>query len=228
MDDLGVDVDGDDMGWLRGESGGSDERALPVRGVDVMTADPITFTPETTGHEGAQTLAEQRISGAAVVNAEGGIAGIVSEYDLIARTGTTVRDVMTPRPETIGHDEDLATAAAKMRDLDVGVLPVMAGGQVAGIITDRDLAMAMAGGDGQLSALRIEDLMSSVPVTIGPDATLQEATELMAGNQIRRLLVVDGTDLTGILSLGDLAVEGAEHHAETALEEISEPSEPRR
>lgn len=152
-------------------------------------------------------------------------AGMRAEGD---QSRLRVRDVMTPQPETIAHDGDLATAAAKMRDLDVGVLPVMAGGQVAGVITDRDLAMAMAGGDEQLSALRIEDLMSSVPVTVKPDATLQEATELMAGNQIRRLLVVDGTDLVGILSLGDLAVEGAEQHAESALEEISEPSEPRR
>src|SRR5262244_1195419 len=72
-----------------------DERALPVTAADIMTPDPLTFTPETSVHEAAQVLADHRISGAPVCGEDGSIAGIVSEYDLIARSGSTVREVMT-------------------------------------------------------------------------------------------------------------------------------------
>src|SRR5438067_11472560 len=92
---LGVVLDDDQLVLLLEKIEELDERQLPVTAVDVMTPDPVTFRPETSVHEAAQTLAEHRISGAPVVDADGSIVGIVSEYDLIARTGTLVRDVMT-------------------------------------------------------------------------------------------------------------------------------------
>jgi CBS domain-containing protein/heme-degrading monooxygenase HmoA len=139
-----------------------------------------------------------------------------------------VREVMTPNPETIEYDADLATAAARMKDLNVGVIPVMADGSLAGIITDRDLALAMTEGSEGLAVRRVRDVMSEVPVTVGPEMTLQAASELMAGHQVRRLPVVDGTQLVGILSLGDLAAQGAEPNVAQALEAISEPASPQR
>src|ERR1700738_3415145 len=92
---LGVVLDDDQLVMLLEKIEELDERHLPVTALDVMTADPVTFSPDTSVHEAAQSLAEHRISGAPVVDADGSIVGIVSEYDLIARTGTTVRDVMT-------------------------------------------------------------------------------------------------------------------------------------
>jgi CBS-domain-containing membrane protein len=70
--------------------------------------------------------------------------------------------------------------------------------------------------------------MTTLPVTIQPSATAEQAAKLMADHQIRRLPVVDGKQLVGILSLGDLAADGAERAAGSALEEISEPATPRR
>src|ERR687888_80180 len=92
---LGVVLDDNELVQLLERIEELDERALPVTAADIMTPDPITFNPETSVHEAAQSLAEHRISGAPVCGPDGSIAGIVSEYDLIARVGTSVRDVMT-------------------------------------------------------------------------------------------------------------------------------------
>src|SRR5947209_19258769 len=92
---LGVVLDDNELVQLLERIEALDERALPVTALDIMTPDPATFRPETTVHEAAQTLAEHRISGAPVVDEGGSIVGIVSEYDLIARPGNTVREVMT-------------------------------------------------------------------------------------------------------------------------------------
>src|ERR1700738_5228337 len=92
---LGVVLDDNELVLLLERIEELGERHLPVTALDVMTPDPVTFSPDMSVHEAAQTLAEHRISGAPVVSADGSIAGIVSEFDLIARIGSTVRDVMT-------------------------------------------------------------------------------------------------------------------------------------
>ena len=143
-----------------------------------------------------------------------------------ARGGRRVRDLMTPNPETVETNTDAATAAERMRSLDVGVLPVMADGRLAGIITDRDIALGVSVRQRPPSEIRVGELMTEVPVTITPDASVDEAVELMASNKIRRLPVIEGARLVGMLSLGDLAAEGAERPAAGALKEISEPASP--
>jgi CBS domain-containing protein/heme-degrading monooxygenase HmoA len=145
-----------------------------------------------------------------------------------AQAGGRVRDVMTTDPETVEAGSDVATAARLMRQLNVGVLPVMAQGQLAGIITDRDLALGLSDRSGKPSEVRVGDLMTDAPRTIAPDASIEEAARLMAELQVRRLPVVDGHRLVGILSLGDLAADGAEVPAASALEQISEPGTPQR
>ncbi|MGH2588895.1 MAG: CBS domain-containing protein, partial [Dehalococcoidia bacterium] len=76
--------------------------------------------------------------------------------------------------------------------------------------------------------VRVADLMTEVPATIGPDESVGEAARLMAERQIRRLPVTEGTRLVGILSLGDIAADGAEQPAGAALHDISEPAKPNR
>lgn len=145
------------------------------------------------------------------------------------RAGQTVREVMTANPETVDTNTDAATAAQKMRELNVGILPVMAGGRVAGVITDRDLAMGMSEQQGSApKRIRVGDLMTTVPVTIAPGESVEAAAKLMADHQIRRLLVMDGAKLSGILSLGDIATDVDDQTAGAALEEISEPARPQR
>lgn len=138
-----------------------------------------------------------------------------------------VRDVMTPAPETIDYQQDVATAAKRMQELNVGVLPVMAEGQLAGIITDRDLTKALTESKSP-EKVQVREVMSEAPITIPPSASLKDAASLMADHQVRRLPVVEGERLVGIISLGDLSVDGAEGSAGRALEEISEPARPQR
>jgi CBS domain-containing protein len=139
-----------------------------------------------------------------------------------------VRDLMTPNPRTVETNTDAAEASRIMRELNVGSLPVMAEGTLAGIITDRDIALALGERKTQADQVRVGDIMSSMPVTITPTATAGDAAKLMADHQIRRLPVVEGNRLAGIISLGDLAADGAERAAGAALEQISEPATPQR
>ena len=92
---LGVVLDDKELVLLLERIEALDERALPVTARDVMSPDPVTLPPRHAVHEAAQALSEHRISGAPVISDDGSIAGIVSEYDLIARIGSTVGDVMT-------------------------------------------------------------------------------------------------------------------------------------
>lgn len=140
--------------------------------------------------------------------------------------GQRVRDVMTAHPATVEADSDVATAAAQMRTLDVGVLPVVAGGRLVGVITDRDLALAMAEGTRTPRSIPVRDHMSRTPVTVSPDMPVTEAAQLMARHHVRRLPVVEGTRLVGIIALGDVATSGADVAAGAALEEISQPATP--
>jgi CBS domain-containing protein len=140
----------------------------------------------------------------------------------------SVRDVMTPNPETVAPMTDAPTAARMMRDLNVGVLPVLADGRLAGIVTDRDIAVGFSTREMEPAMVKVGDLMTDAPATVKPDDSVAEAARMMAERQVRRLPVIEGARLVGIVSLGDLATEGAQRAAGTALHEISEPARPDR
>src|SRR5919202_4622477 len=142
---LGVVLDDDDVVELLDRIEALDDRALPVTAADIMTADPVTFRPEKSVHEAAQSLAENRISGAPVVNDGGTIVGIVSEYDLIARAGSLVRDVMTRDvvsvPDTMPLDRVRAVLVARR----LKRVPVVnAAGRLVGLISRADLVRELA------------------------------------------------------------------------------------
>lgn len=161
---------------------------------------------------------------ARMATVRGGTAPSVAPH----QRGMLVREMMTANPRTIETNTDVAEAAQIMRELNVGVLPVMAEGSLAGMITDRDIAIALGERKTSAEKVRAADVMSTLPVTIQPNATVEQAAKLMADHQIRRLPVVEGNQLVGILSLGDLAADGAERAAGAALEQISEPATPQR
>ena len=139
-----------------------------------------------------------------------------------------VREVMTTQVETVTPDTDLVTVARMMRDLDVGVVPVVEGNQLTGVITDRDIVIRAVADGRNLQNEQVGAHLSPNPTTIGPDANVKEAADLMAREQIRRLPVVEGGNLVGIISIGDLAVEvGKDQLVGDALEQISEPAVPR-
>lgn len=130
----------------------------------------------------------------------------------------TVADVMTPAPSTIGMSDTLQTAAEMMATLDVGALVVQAGHTTVGIVTDRDLVVrGLAEGLG-LEAM-VGEVASEDIITVGPTLPAATAVEVMRAAAVRRIPVLDGDTVVGIVTLGDLAVE---RDPESALADISE------
>jgi CBS domain-containing protein len=134
-----------------------------------------------------------------------------------------VRHAMTESPQTARPDLNAADAAAMMRDLDVGVIPVAEGDQLLGLVTDRDLAIRVLAERKDPNEVRLGDIATRSTITVSPDDRLSKARDLMAEHRVRRLPVMKGDRLVGILSLGDVALADASERAvgET-LEEISE------
>jgi CBS domain-containing protein len=118
----------------------------------------------------------------------------------------TIREIMTPDAVCIGENETLADAARKMRELDVGALPVCGEDtRLKGMVTDRDIVVRCIADNGDPQTVRAGELARGKPVTIGADDPVDEALAMMKEHQIRRLPVVDGHDLVGIISQADVA-----------------------
>jgi len=119
---------------------------------------------------------------------------------------TTARDIMTPGAECAGADDTLVDAARKMRDLDVGALPVCGSDQrLAGMITDRDIVVRCIADAGDPTTTKVSQLADGKPVTIGADDSVEEALATMTKHGVRRLPVIDGHDLVGIVTQADVA-----------------------
>jgi CBS domain-containing protein len=118
-----------------------------------------------------------------------------------------VDDVMVRDVVTVEASASLRLAAERMRDANVGVLPVVDGGVVRGVITDRDLVVRGMARGVEAERVRVADCMSAPAVTARPEWTVDWARHVMAQNRIGRLAVV-GPDLglRGILTLGSLAL----------------------
>ena len=133
-----------------------------------------------------------------------------------------IRDVMTPNPRTISPDDSIQSAARVMRDEDTGAVPVVENGRAVGMVTDRDIVVRAVADGGELNR-PVRDIVTSRVVSVTPEMSTREASELMSEHQVRRLPVVEGDRLVGIVSLGDLAVkEGKDKRAGDTLQSISE------
>jgi CBS domain-containing protein len=142
-----------------------------------------------------------------------------------------VKEVMTRGVECTRPSATLQEAARKMRELDVGPLPVCGDNdRLVGMLTDRDITVrAVAEGQDPKTA-RVQDILTPNILYVFEDQDVTEAARLMKENQIRRLVVLNRDKrLVGIVSLGDLAVDtGDEELAGSTLEAVSEPAAPRR
>ena len=142
---LGVNLDDHELVQLLEQIEALDERALPVTARDVMSPNPLTLRAETSVHEAAQLLAENRISGAPVCGDDGSIAGIVSEYDLIARSGASVRDVMTRDVVSVPDTATVDRVRALLVTQRLKRVPVVDGsGRLVGLISRADLVRELA------------------------------------------------------------------------------------
>jgi len=120
------------------------------------------------------------------------------------------RDIMTEAPECAGEADSLVEVAKKMRDLDVGALPICGDdGRLKGMITDRDIVVRCIADGGDPSSTTAGSFGQGKPVTIGADDSVEEALATMAEHQVRRLPVIDGTSLVGIISEADVAQHAA-------------------
>ena len=139
----------------------------------------------------------------------------------------TIRDFMTTGVQTVGPDTTILEVAQLMRDVDTGVVPVVSGALLAGVVTDRDIVVRVIADGADPATARVEDYMTRNPTTVSPETGIQQAAQLMQRDQIRRLPVTQGTELVGIISIGDLAVDtGKDKLVGDTLEEISEPAAP--
>lgn len=119
---------------------------------------------------------------------------------------TTVRDMMSSGADCVSEGETLVAAAEKMRDLDVGSLPICGeDNRLKGVLTDRDIVVKVVAEGNDPGSVTAGELAQGKPVTIGADDSAEEALRTMAEHQVRRLPVIDGHDLVGMLSQADVA-----------------------
>lgn len=137
----------------------------------------------------------------------------------------SIREIMTTNVECVTLKDNVYEVACKMRDNNVGVIPVVDDSQnCIGVITDRDIVIRGLAEKREGSAA-VEQVMSSDLVTGTPDMSVDEAARLMAQKQIRRLPIVENGRLAGIVAMADLAVRNNfADEAGYALSEISEPT----
>jgi signal-transduction protein with cAMP-binding, CBS, and nucleotidyltransferase domain len=139
-----------------------------------------------------------------------------------------VREVMTKSVESVAPDSDLVAVARKMKELNVGSIPVMESDRLMGIITDRDIVVRAIAEGKNCQGEPVRNHLTPNPTTVTPDTDVKEAADIMAREQIRRLPVVESGKLVGFLAIGDLAVDaGRDRMVGDALEQISEPAKPR-
>lgn len=118
--------------------------------------------------------------------------------------------------------DNVYEVAVKMKEHDIGVVPICEDGNLLGVITDRDIALRGVASKHPGST-QVTDIMSDKLITASPEMGVDEAAKLMAEGQIRRLPVMEGGKLAGMISLGDLAVRKPfSNNAAKALSEISE------
>ncbi len=141
-----------------------------------------------------------------------------------------LKDIMTRDVQVIPPGAPVKVAAEKMKALDVGPLPVCDGDRLVGILTDRDIAVRAVAEGRDPKRTKVRDIMTPEVVYAFEDQDVEEAARLMRDRQLRRLVVLNREKrLTGIVSLGDLAVETRDKTlAGDVLEKVSEPSEPKK
>lgn len=135
---------------------------------------------------------------------------------------TTAREIMTGGAECIGENETLTDAARKLRDLNIGSMPICGeDNRLKGMLTDRDIVVKCIADGGDPTATTAGQLGQGKPVTIGADDDVSEALATMKAHQVRRLPVIDGHDLVGMLTQADVALNLPDDRVGDVVEYIS-------
>ena len=132
-----------------------------------------------------------------------------------------VSEIMSGRVVTICQDEPVIAAARLLKRMNLGALPMTdRSGRLRGMLTDRDIVLRCVASGADARELRVADIMTRGVVTAEPETEVAEAARTMGGGQVRRLPVVEGGKLVGMLSLADMARK-CDMEAAAALAEIS-------
>ncbi|MCW2613234.1 MAG: histidine kinase [Frankiales bacterium] len=134
---------------------------------------------------------------------------------------STARDVMTAGAESLDSSTTVLEAAKRLASEDYGAMPICDGDRLQGMITDRDIVVKVLAAGKDPATTKVIDLVQGEVVTIGADDPVEEAARTMADHQVRRLPVIDGTSLVGMLSQADLARAGDDRLTGDAVEGIS-------
>jgi CBS domain-containing protein len=145
------------------------------------------------------------------------------------RIAMKIQDIMTTNVECVWPDDTLQEAALKMKEMEIGPLPVCDGGRILGMITDRDITIRSVALGCDPRSTMVRDIMTREIIRCYEDEECEEAERLMETRQVRRILVVNRDEqLVGILSLADLAATGSAQRVGEVLQEVSEPAISRR
>jgi CBS domain-containing protein len=132
-----------------------------------------------------------------------------------------IREIMTQNPKTCGPQDSVVDVAKLMASEDVGPIPVVEGDKLVGIVTDRDIVVRVVAEGRDAQSTTLGEIASSDVATVSPDDDLDRALELMGSKQIRRLPVVQGQRLVGIVAQADIARHADETKVGDVVEDIS-------
>lgn len=133
------------------------------------------------------------------------------------------RDVMTPDPTTCKPSDDLRSVLTIMKSEDCGLVPIVegnGGNKGVGVVTDRDIALYLGANDSRPSEVRVSEVMTRDLVSVSPDADIKEVSRQMQEAQVRRVLVLEGSRLAGVISTADLARASAHSRNDKMGEEV--------
>lgn len=132
-----------------------------------------------------------------------------------------VKDIMHRGAECVDDDTPLEKVAGLMRQADIGAVPVSAGGELVGIVTDRDITCRAFASGRDPSGIPVREVMTRHPVVCSPDDDLEDALELMEDHQVRRLPVMREDQLVGMLALGDVSSRVSQRISGEVLRAVS-------
>jgi CBS domain-containing protein len=134
----------------------------------------------------------------------------------------TARDVMSGGVECVGENDSVLDASKRLAELDVGSMPICGeDDRLKGMLTDRDIVVKVLAQGKDPADVTAGELGEGKPVTIGADDSVDEALRTMKDHKVRRLPVIDGHDLVGIVSIADLATDIDEDKVGDLVEAIS-------
>lgn len=133
-----------------------------------------------------------------------------------------VRDIMSKKVVSVMPSTTVQDAAKMMQQHNIGSVPVVSGGEVKGILTDRDIILRCVASGKDPAQIKSEDIMTSNVVCLTPDQSVHDVVDMMATEQVRRLPVIEGGVIQGMVSFSDVARRHTGPEVADAIGHISE------